>query len=133
KTLLKRIYGPRGTGMFVEKLFTITIKQLLNKRYKEMLRNSHKQEIVYGGYEQEMMVPNLMTLSNFRGGASGFTIQEGFDLSTRIIKRAFDICFSLAVLVLGLPIFLTLMVITKLTSKGPVFYKQQRIGINEKP
>lgn len=98
-----------------------------------MLRNSHKQEIVYGGYEQEMMVPNLMTLSNFRGGASGFTIQEGFDLSTRIIKRAFDICFSLAVLVLGLPVFLTLMVITKLTSKGPVFYKQQRIGINEKP
>jgi lipopolysaccharide/colanic/teichoic acid biosynthesis glycosyltransferase len=25
------------------------------------------------------------------------------------------------------------MVITKMTSKGPVFYKQQRIGINEQP
>jgi putative colanic acid biosynthesis UDP-glucose lipid carrier transferase len=26
-----------------------------------------------------------------------------------------------------------LMMVTKLTSKGPIFYKQQRVGINERP
>lgn len=98
-----------------------------------MVRNSQKQNTVHSGYEHSMMVPSLISFSNFRGNSSGFTIKEGFDLSTRIIKRAFDICFSLAVIILGLPLFLLLIVITKVTSKGPVFYKQQRIGINEKP
>src|SRR5690554_405553 len=98
-----------------------------------MVRNSQKQNTVHLRYEQSMMVPNLISFSNFTGNSTGFTIKEGFDLSTRIIKRAFDICFSLAVIVLGLPLFLLLILITKVTSKGPVFYKQQRIGINEKP
>lgn len=98
-----------------------------------MLRNSQKQEVVHSGYEQGVMVPSLMSYSNFREGSTAFTIKEGFDLSTRIIKRTFDICFSLAVIILGLPIFVMLMIITKLTSKGPIFYKQQRIGINGQP
>jgi lipopolysaccharide/colanic/teichoic acid biosynthesis glycosyltransferase len=79
------------------------------------------------------MVPNLISFSNNNGGYNGFTIKEGFDYSTRIIKRTFDICFSVFVMILGLPFFMLLMIITKLSSKGPVFYKQQRIGINERP
>ncbi|MEX2593386.1 MAG: sugar transferase [Anditalea sp.] len=98
-----------------------------------MLRNSQKQDIVHGRYENDVMVPTLTSFSNFREDSTGFTIKEGFDESTRIIKRAFDICFSLTVMILGLPLFVMLMIITKLTSKGPIFYKQQRIGINEKP
>jgi hypothetical protein len=46
----------------------------------------------------------------------------------RTVKRAGDIVFSLAVLTLGSPVFLVLGVLVKLTSHGPVFYVQQRVG-----
>jgi hypothetical protein len=48
--------------------------------------------------------------------------------SARTLKRSGDIVFSLAVLTLGSPLFLALAVLVKLTSKGSVFYVQQRVG-----
>ena len=44
--------------------------------------------------------------------------------------RVFDVCFSLLVLLLGSPIFFIVAVITKLTSKGSVFFSQARTGRN---
>jgi len=44
------------------------------------------------------------------------------------LKRSVDIIFSLLVLVLGFPFFLAIALLIKLTSKGPVFFKQERIG-----
>ncbi|MEB3167552.1 MAG: sugar transferase [Cyanobium sp.] len=46
----------------------------------------------------------------------------------RFVKRGGDIAFSLAVLSLGAPIFLVLAALVKATSRGPVFYVQQRVG-----
>ncbi len=43
-------------------------------------------------------------------------------------KRAFDILAALAGLIFFLPTFLTIALITKLTSKGPVFYAHPRLG-----
>lgn len=54
-------------------------------------------------------------------------------MKIRFLKRSFDIVFSFSVLVIGSPIFAILSLITKTTSKGPVFYRQERIGRNEKP
>jgi len=45
-----------------------------------------------------------------------------------ILKRAFDIFFSLLFLILSLPLMLTIALLIKLTSKGPVIYKQKRVG-----
>ena len=47
---------------------------------------------------------------------------------SRVLKRTGDIVFSLAVLTLGSPLFLVLGMLVKLTSRGPVFYVQQRVG-----
>lgn len=94
-----------------------------------MIRSSQKQDIGYIGYEQSLMIPQY----NPALGKAGFRIREGFDATTQFIKRAFDICFSFAVLVIGAPLFILLALITKVTSKGPVFYKQERVGINGKP
>lgn len=44
------------------------------------------------------------------------------------LKRAMDIVGSLLALVCFSPLFLLIAVIIKATSKGPVFYRQQRIG-----
>ncbi len=47
------------------------------------------------------------------------------------LKRAFDLVVSGLILVLGLPLWLTIAVAIKLTSRGPVLYSDRRIGLNE--
>jgi exopolysaccharide biosynthesis polyprenyl glycosylphosphotransferase len=51
----------------------------------------------------------------------------------RIQKRAFDFCFALAALTVSLPVLLFTALAIKVTSRGPVFYKAERIGIDGKP
>jgi exopolysaccharide biosynthesis polyprenyl glycosylphosphotransferase len=51
----------------------------------------------------------------------------------RFQKRLFDLAFSTAVLVFGLPILVAVAVAIKMTSKGPVFYRQERIGLDGEP
>ena len=51
----------------------------------------------------------------------------------RFQKRAFDIAFSGLALLCALPLLLTIALAIKLTSRGPVFYRQERIGLDGKP
>lgn len=44
-----------------------------------------------------------------------------------IIKKSFDFLLSLVFLIILLPVFLVMSIIIKLDSKGPIFYKQERI------
>nr|MCH9729706.1 sugar transferase [Actinomycetes bacterium] len=48
----------------------------------------------------------------------------------RFQKRLFDVAFSGSVLLFGLPILLAVALAVKLTSKGPIFYRQERIGLD---
>lgn len=48
----------------------------------------------------------------------------------RVVKRLLDIVVSLVVIVLGLPFWLLIAMMIKLSSKGPVFYMQERVGKN---
>jgi Undecaprenyl-phosphate glucose phosphotransferase len=45
-------------------------------------------------------------------------------------KRIFDVAFSFVVLVLTLPVTLLIALATKLSSRGPVFFVQDRVGLN---
>ncbi|KMO84413.1 putative sugar transferase EpsL [Mycolicibacterium chubuense] len=51
----------------------------------------------------------------------------------RFQKRLFDIMFSSSVLLVGLPVLGIVALAVKLTSRGPVFYKQERIGLDGQP
>jgi len=51
----------------------------------------------------------------------------------KFYKRFFDVSMSLFFLVVLSPVYLILGLITKLTSKGPVIYKQQRVGLRGLP
>ncbi|HET9496221.1 MAG TPA: undecaprenyl-phosphate glucose phosphotransferase [Chloroflexia bacterium] len=51
----------------------------------------------------------------------------------RRVKRAFDIVFSAAVLVLTAPLFLLISALVKISSPGPVFFIQERVGLDGKP
>lgn len=51
----------------------------------------------------------------------------------RIQKRFFDVAFSGAVLIFGMPVLAVIALAVKVTSKGPVFYRQERIGLGGEP
>lgn len=46
-----------------------------------------------------------------------------------MLKRLFDIFFSLFVIILAFPLFLLCIGIVKFSSKGPVFYSHERVGV----
>jgi exopolysaccharide biosynthesis polyprenyl glycosylphosphotransferase len=50
-----------------------------------------------------------------------------------VVKRMMDIVGSLVAFVLSAPLFLAIAIAIKLTSKGPVFFRQERIGQYGKP
>ena len=47
-------------------------------------------------------------------------------------KRILGLIFSLVGFIILIPIFLIISILIKLTSKGPIFFKQERIGRNGK-
>ncbi|MEK6570638.1 MAG: sugar transferase, partial [Bacteroidota bacterium] len=84
-----------------------------------------------------MMVPDLLELMTSRvriqelAGIPFLKIKE-IPLTTwnRIIKRAFDFIVSLLLLLITSPIFLLSILAIKLSSKGNVFYIQERVGLD---
>src|SRR6185503_3694153 len=48
--------------------------------------------------------------------------------SSRMMKRAMDVTGSLAALLIFSPLFLVIAALVKLTSKGPVLFRQVRVG-----
>ena len=51
----------------------------------------------------------------------------------RVAKRIFDIVASLMVIVIFSPLYIFTAIMVKLSSPGPIFYKQERIGKHGKP
>jgi len=51
-------------------------------------------------------------------------------LRNRIVKRSFDIFFSLFAIIVASPVLLIVALLIKITSPGPVLFKQKRIGSN---
>ncbi len=82
-------------------------------------------------------VPNLaglsLTTSNLDGlPVVGLRESPHFGLNV-VVKRGMDMVLSLAALVLLSPLLLLLAALVKLTSPGPVFYRQERCGLNGSP
>ena len=49
------------------------------------------------------------------------------------LKRIFDIVFSLIILLVISPLFIVIMLMIKLTSPGPIFFAQKRLGTHGRP
>lgn len=94
---------------------------------------NQNQEYVLREYRGQSPLPTFIEMYRVSSDTVREVIFDGIELTTRFVKRSFDIAFSSMIMLLGLPIFLTVMLITKLSSKGPIFYKQERIGRNGIP
>ncbi len=83
------------------------------------------------------MVPDLFNYVTLRGGLEEFgglpiiSLQgaplDGWNL---IAKRVFDVLCSLLLMIAGAPVMLALAIAVRLTSKGPIFYRQERMGMD---
>ena len=51
----------------------------------------------------------------------------------KLIKKLFDILFSLFILVAFFPLFMIIALLIKLSSRGPIFFLQERVGKNNTP
>ena len=58
--------------------------------------------------------------------------RDSRDGGAAVLKRVFDICSSFVLLVLLLPVLAVAACLIKLTSPGPIFFLQERIGTNKR-
>jgi len=83
------------------------------------------------------VVPDLFRFASLRGGVEEFEGMPFIHLRdsplhgwNQVAKRAFDLAFSLALLIGLSPVLLLLALGVKLSSPGPVLYSQERMGLD---
>ena len=85
------------------------------------------------------IVPDYLQFVTLRSSVEDFDGTPIIDLSVRplwgpkaILKRGFDFVFSLVGILVLSPLILFIACLVKLTSSGPVFFRQERIGYDGK-
>ena len=83
------------------------------------------------------LVPDVFGLVPARGGIEEFETIPFIHLResrlygwNRVVKRVFDLVFGALALAVAAPVMLGLAVALKLTSTGPVLYRQERMGVD---
>ena len=101
------------------------IRQVLN-----MLRHS---------FSNIRLVPDIFSFRLVNHGVSYSLGMPMFDLSMtpvegvrRVIKKAEDIILSIITLLLVAPVIVLISLVIKITSEGPILFKQKRLGWNGK-
>ncbi|HEX5225355.1 MAG TPA: sugar transferase [Solirubrobacteraceae bacterium] len=86
------------------------------------------------------VVPRMFDAINNRVGydsVGGLPLMSFTSVDPRgiafMLKHAFDRLFALAMLVLLLPVMLIIALLIRVTSPGPVFFRQRRVGRDGKP
>ena len=118
------------------------------KLHEVWLAFSFEKEVLIKEYIEDLSLsaitlryfPNMQSLDLLRHSVSNLL---GFPVITikatpmigfsRIIKRIEDISLSVLLLVLSLPLMILVAVLIKLTTPGPVFYRQRRHGADGIP
>jgi len=74
---------------------------------------------------------NARSRSLVIAGTSGLEQRLPVESFTYVVgKRAFDICFAAGAILLTAPLMLLISLLIKLTSPGPVLFRQQRVGLS---
>ena len=84
-----------------------------------LLNDAEFQECRYNRVACDQLAPDWLE----RAGRSDGRMQV-------ILRRAFDIAVSLMLLLVTLPVMLAAALIIKFDSRGPIFYRQERVGLN---
>ena len=135
------IHGIKVVGKYAD------VRDLITKRGIDIIlvalpfhaHNQLKEVLEWIGDETVsiMVLPDLFEFVTLRGSVSEF---EGMPLiSLRdtplygwniIVKRVLDVVFSSLVIIFTSPVMLVIALLIKLTSSGPVLFKQERMGLD---
>ncbi len=85
----------------------------------------------------EIVVPELDSFAALsisqRSGHTSLLLNSGrLGWNHQLMKRAFDLAVSLIAVPLLLPFFILVGILIKIDSKGPVFFRQERIGLGNR-
>jgi lipopolysaccharide/colanic/teichoic acid biosynthesis glycosyltransferase len=85
------------------------------------------------GIQSEILMPELQSLAplgmSIHGSMAAVVVSHGpLNLADRLIKRVFDFGVALFAIVVLSPVLLLVALLIKLESRGPVFFRQDRIG-----
>lgn len=107
-----------------EKRGKFPTKELLNCRMEGI-------EVIEGNSFYEMLTGKLI-VEQINPGWLIFS--EGFHQSNlqRFFKRITDIILSFSMLIVFLPLIITIAILIKIDSKGPIFFCQERVGEKKK-
>jgi exopolysaccharide biosynthesis polyprenyl glycosylphosphotransferase len=79
------------------------------------------------------ILSGTVEMSNIFGALLIDINSEVMPVWQRVFKRLLDFIVSTLALIFLIPLFLVLAIVIKLTSPGPIFFLQERIGMNGKP
>ena len=88
-----------------------------------------KAEPSLGIHVEQCLVPGEGLLENLETRLH----HAGIEPVNALTKRTFDLVVSGLLLVLFSPLFLILAIAIRLSSPGPILFRQERIGLNKKP
>ncbi len=107
-----------------ERRGTLPVREILNCKLQGI-------DIIDGPSFYEQLTGKLL-IENMN--PSHLIFSEGFRITAtrRCVKRMFDVVLAVIGIVLSLPVIIIVPVLIKLDSRGPVLFRQERIGENEK-
>ncbi|MBA4394283.1 MAG: undecaprenyl-phosphate glucose phosphotransferase, partial [Desulfobacca sp.] len=104
---------------------------MAHQKLEELLNRIHNEMV------DIKIVPDLYRFISLRGGVEEFDGLPFINLRespmvgwNRVLKRFFDLVVAFLVLVLTTPLFFLIALAIKVTSPGPVLYRQVRMGLD---
>jgi exopolysaccharide biosynthesis polyprenyl glycosylphosphotransferase len=88
---------------------------------------------IYISPDLYQLLTSKVRISNVVGEPLVDISRSQMSASTRNLKRVSDVVLSFITLLLISPLLLVIAILVKCDSRGPVFYRQERIGYHKKP
>ena len=117
----------------VRNVILIGAERLADEEFLDLLRSIRLRKV------KVRVVPGAVTLMKSKPVFSEYVgvplFEVGYprlDNTQRSLKRLLDVTGSLSGLALLSPLLLTVVALIKLTSPGPIFFRQKRVGADEK-
>jgi len=141
--------GFEGINMIGDRhdLVKIVQKEKINKIIVSTYEEKHE-DLITALLECKLMGIQITEAPNFYRKITGkipikhvrnswFIFSSGFESIQKPlvfkVKRIIDVILSLLLLIIAIPLIMIIIILIKLDSPGPVFYVQERLGLNEKP
>ncbi len=111
----------------------VTDSDFSERQVIEIVEQAHRQGV------KVRIAPKTTELLTLRGeyipgqGVPLFELRPPFFVGAEwVAKRGFDLVVSVLVILVGLPVWAAIAVAIKLSSRGPILYRDRRVGLNER-